>query len=79
MAEAMAGELETAGRAAPIAAPAAANKTDASGMEHGDGDGKFEEKGGYSDVKDMMAKAETVDADRVSAIQEGFSGKASVK
>ncbi len=30
---------------------------------------------GYADVKDMMTKAESVPAERVSAIQEGFSGK----
>lgn len=30
---------------------------------------------GYSDINDMMARAETVEAERVSAIQEGFSGK----
>jgi len=30
---------------------------------------------GYSDIRDMMAKAETVEAERVSAIQKGFSGK----
>ncbi len=30
---------------------------------------------GYADVKDMMAKAENVTAERVSEIQEGFSGR----
>ena len=30
---------------------------------------------GYANVKDMMAKAETVASDRVAAIQDGFSGK----
>lgn len=30
---------------------------------------------GYANVKDMMAKAETVASDRVSAIQDGYSGK----
>lgn len=30
---------------------------------------------GYESVKDMMAKAEAVGAGRVSAIQDGFSGK----
>lgn len=30
---------------------------------------------GYADVKDMMAQAESVSAERVAAIQEGFSGK----
>ena len=30
---------------------------------------------GYADVKDMMSKAETVEADRIASIQEGFSGK----
>jgi hypothetical protein len=30
---------------------------------------------GYANVKDMMAKAETVASDRVAAIQDGYSGK----
>ena len=30
---------------------------------------------GYSNVKDLMAKAETVASDRVAAIQDGYSGK----
>ncbi len=32
-------------------------------------------KCGYADVKDMMAKAETVAAERMTAIQAGYSGK----